>query len=473
MLKIVFSKIKRFKSQFPFIIDSVIILLPFTYYFFLINNRLFPVEYPDAFSYLWRQKLTTHFFLGRSLTQRIIYTLCLNNPVIISNIQLSLYALSSLILYHLFKRKSRNYNIALMLIIIAIFSSYIFNVSAVIINSEPIFLSLLILFPSILFLWTDKYRARLIILFGILYILSKNVAPYIMLLLLFLHFVFKKTCSKKMTVVYIALILLSFIRLLTTHLYDTSIHINVANNIFVRVFESSKATQFFHEKYGMPIGPFVKECRGSNVNKYCIDDSPVFIINLDTRNLELIDDKYGLVKWIKLKGQQSYMRYILFDSGKDTYDNYNKAFKFFYKKETILFTYNYMDYNPEKKQISNKLLLNKTEEFRGFFGFEPLAVLSYLLGLLGFNYTIMVHSYIITGIFIVYLSPYKSYMALAVTLLLSALALFFLSFFGDGMEFTRHVFPAYVLLSFGGLLFVFSALEITVQLYSTQSAKRN
>jgi hypothetical protein len=42
---------------------------------------------------------------------------------------------------------------------------------------------------------------------------------------------------------------------------------------------------------------------------------------------------------------------------------------------------------------------------------------------------------------------------LASSMLMLAVFLFFASYFGDGMEIARHIFPALVLLTFGGVLY--------------------
>ena len=75
----------RLKAHWP---SLALIAAPFVAYGAFIAQVLHPIEYPDSFAYLWRQAFNVHYLWGRSLTQRVIYTLAANNAALIVAVQL-------------------------------------------------------------------------------------------------------------------------------------------------------------------------------------------------------------------------------------------------------------------------------------------------------------------------------------------------------------------------------------------------
>jgi len=304
-----------------------------------------------------------------------------------------------------------------------------------------------------------------VLLVGISFLLSRNMAPYLLLSLLFLHlFLTGWVWSSRVAIVYFVLITLAFGRLIATHHYDTSVHINVANNLYARIFPDPQATALFHEKYSMPVGPFVEECKGANVTIPCFDGMETFRTNHTTQNYELaIDDAYGFADWIKSEGQRSYLRYLLFDSPRKTFLNYKTAFETHYRAKEFRFLTSYLAYTWHDHQGPNNLDILTSSNLGkevGFFGFDSLQALKSVLVGFGFARVEVVLGYVVGGFVLKLLSQYKSYLSLSLSLLVSSQGLFFLSLFGDGMEIVRHVFPAIVLFTLSGMLFMLSLIDI-------------
>ena len=474
MLKNILKKIRTLPPTEA--INLLIIISPFLFYYWFIKTKLFSIEFPDAYAYLWRQPFNFSYLTGRSLFQRIVYTVCGNDPDIIASVQLLFFLATALILYFLLRnipvKNKVLYNLFLSVFITFVFSSYTLNISAVGVSPEPIFLCLLLIFPAVLFQWPEKYRGTALLAGGIPLILSKNVAPYFVMLLLILYFLTNLKSKPKLKWFYLLLAALSISSHLIIHTFDHSVHINAANNIFKRVFPDPVKTRRFHEKYGMPVGPFVKKAAGRNVNIFLFDNRRIYDINEKTRSFELVPDKYGFTDWIEKKGMNAYLRFILLDDFKSTYVQFRKAFNRLFHGNAIRYNINFLLYVMQSgKDLLKKLSGGNPKRAVGFIGFDSLEWIRNILSKLGFGVVELVLVFIVIGFVLLMMLPFHSLLKLSVGMLASSLPLFFISYFGDAMELPRHVYPAFVLLIFAGVLFIFSLFHIAINVYKNSKFK--
>lgn len=458
------------------VLPICIILLPYIYYYGFIVDNLNPVEYPDSFAYLWRQPFNFYYLTGRSLTQRVIYTLSGNHAETILIVQFTLYLTVALALYFLLSNnKSFAHKLLSALCISFLFSTYTLNASAVIINSEPIFIALLILLPFWLFLYKGPYRTVTLFAISVLFLFSKNIAPYYFILLVLMWFVtsarhvspkhepLKQLYMKRHVVVYSLLVLIAVGRIQITNLYDTSIDINVLNNAYRKIFVDPEAVSVFHDKYDMPSGPFVDACMGAWVGEPCLGYN-VVVVNFESRNYELAEDESGFIEWVKNTGQAAYLNYLLFYDPIGTVKSYSQAFQKYASRNTIQFMIEYLGEELPTNQPNNLAKMRELGKEIGFLGFDSFSIIHNFLLLFGFKHTWMVCLYALIGWLALFRFPSIEYFPLAISLLCCSLGLFFLTYFGDGMEVKRHVFPTFVVLALGGTLYILSWLQILFSL---------
>jgi hypothetical protein len=443
--------ISRIKSEWWALI---LIICPYFYYFWFLQTVLVPTVKGDSFAYLWNQPFSLYYLTGRSLFQRVIYTILNNDLKLISIVHLLFFLSTELLLYFLLVQGRKTvFKVITAVLLCFAFSAYTFNISAIIISAEPMFICLIIAVPGIIALYRGKYRYGVIFLSSLLLIFSKNVAPYFLVLLLCVWLITsRKQLAGKDWGLVGTLTVIALGQVMVTNLFDTSININVLNNLYRRIFGNETAVQIFHTKYQMPVGDFVNNCKGEWVGVPCLGFDVVFV-NKETLNYDLHTDPDGLVPWIKNKGQNTYLRYLLFDGLPNSIDEFNRSFRFYSAGDTIRFMNGYLG-------APNIEILRKAGTEIGFLMIDPLTLLYNLLLRIGFGRVEIVIFYLLLGLFILYKFQPPGYFSLAIMALAGALGLFFLTLFGDAMEVLRHVFPSYLLILFGGLLYVISIIEM-------------
>jgi hypothetical protein len=439
------------------------IVAPFIYYGQVAFGKLISLELPDSFAYLWREPFNWYFFTGRSLTQRLLFSMLGTNPALIVTLHFALFLITAVALYLLFKRPRQIfYNMAVAAMIMFYFSSYTLNVASVLIISEPIFVMLLLIFPCALFLARGKYRIPLILAIGVAFIFSKNVAPYALITLIFFHwFTTPEARTAAMLRTYAGLILLALISVALTSAYDTSTQINTVNNIYKRIFPNSAVTRHFQDAYGMPDGPFIAACQKSWIGDPCFGMS-LIIINQTSRNYELVTDQYGFVTWLRQRGQRAYMRYLLWEGGPSTYAEFQQVVHKMIRDDSVIAMNPYLGVKSRANTPNNLATLaaeNPGGEI-GFFGFDPFLVTRDLLLIFKFDYLEGLYLLPLAGLALARAHRFAKHLPLATAMIGVGLLLFFLGYFGDGMEEIRHVFPAIVALQLGGVLYLLSLGEI-------------
>jgi hypothetical protein len=442
----------RLKAHWPAL---VLIAAPFVVYGAFIGRVLHPVEYPDAFAYLWRQPFNVHYLWGRSLTQRAIFTLAANNPAIIVAVQLACYLGSALLVYLcLCKEGAPVRNLVVGVLIALAYSSYTLNVSAVAVNAEPILISLVICVPCLIALYWGRYRRALLLSLGTAFILAKNVAPYAYLVLIVTWLVTMVKGAERVAVLpHTALIVLALIRIVTTNRYDTSLHVNALNNVYARVFPDTQITAHFHREYGMPVGPFVQHCRGKQAGVPCFG-YPILTLDPESGNYALLQDEYGFTDWIKRRGQRSYVRFFLFENGLDTWTHYRGMIGWV-SPQSARFMTEYLGAQIPQNSPNNLEQIRRRSpgRDRGFLGFDSLAAWHALLRLVGFGLPEGVLGYALLGMILLFGVQYSSYLSLGVSALVCSLGIYLLAIYGDSMEVVRHTLPAWILLLLGGAFY--------------------
>lgn len=425
----------------------------------------------DAFSYLWDAPLNEYYLLGRSLTQRLVFSLCLNSAFAIACFQWMFLACSAVVIYVIFSRQSLSYNLLLSIGEAFAFSSYMLSLSAATISAEPIYLALLLMFPVSLLLLSQG-KCLFPCLLGTALIMAKNTAPYFVVGLLFLYIVLESFSGsfhrKKQIICFVVLLTMALVRSQLTNRYDTSIQINVANNLFTRVFTDPAKVLYFQKQYGLPGGDYLDMTQGGTVIDCRIDDKPIVITDRYSHNYVLAEDRYGFAKWVRERGYKSWLHYILIANIKDTIRDYQDCYYNAYASDTLLalFDYHATFINNSDKDVFREMLVNTHPHLlMGLLGYEPLNVIKRIMIRAGFGSAGLTLLYLACSLILFLTSKRvrnsRTY-RLSVCLIISSMGLIFAGIFGDALEVSRHVAPGMITLLMGQLLFVISLSGIAV-----------
>ncbi|MDH4318606.1 MAG: hypothetical protein OEV64_09475 [Desulfobulbaceae bacterium] len=312
----------------------VIQLLPYIYFSYLFEIELDKVIAADSFRYLWENGSTLAYYSNSSLTVRLLYSFAQNNLHLITQIQLALVAIAQIFLFNYLKNKSfvNNTAIALILFLLSLshYSKWLVNYAL----SDSLFMSL-----NLIFLTAncqagkdDSTRKKILLTcITIAYIFSRNPAPYIgsatLILIYFLKFFNQRIpVTGIITGLVIAIISIS----ITTQL-DSSTELNAANNIMLHIFPHKKKTLFFHEKYGMPLGPFTDTCARGTINSLCFNYQRIQTGTTFTRSYMVTTDDYRFADWIREKGMKSWQHYIFFEDTANTVKSFIQGYPIKFK----------------------------------------------------------------------------------------------------------------------------------------------
>jgi hypothetical protein len=448
-------------------VGAAIIVTPFVYYAWFVAHHLIPLIFPDAFAYLWEPPLNLYFLTGRSLTQRLLFSATGSVPAVIEFLQLAGFLATALWLYFLFSLRRNAYTtLAIAVAISFAFSSYTLNLAAVIIGPEPLFVCLLLAFPPTLFLSRGWWAPWATLLVGVAFLFSKSVAPFMVVVFLGLHVLLGRSVlrERRAQAVFCLLLTLSAVSVLVTNRFDTALHVNLVNNAYGRLFASDETVAYLSAKYHMPTGPFVADCRGQWVLVPCLG-TQILAVDEETRNYVIRDDAHGFAAWVRAHGKSAYLDYLFLYDPSKTVREFRHAFHVGARPEVVRFMTEYLGTPIETNEPNNLKTISATGAGRnvGFLGFDSLALVFRALSSLGYSYAEVVLVYIFLGWAIHWRVGGNRLMALAIALQSSALALFFLSFFGDAMEVRRHTFPAIIILTLGGAMMPFALSDLAVQ----------
>jgi hypothetical protein len=401
----------------------------------------------DSFRYAWEIEFSRYFFSASSLFVRTLNYLLGNDHYYIAIAQLSIAFMAPLFIYLALKRDNYLYNLFVGLLLATLYLSASPLRFHDVISSDSTFTSLFIVFTAILFSYYGRKRNLLLLFIGIPFIFSRNPAPYIVLvqLLLFGFFTFPRKFHHSSLASLAILSFFSLFALWQIQCCDTTKEINVADNLFSRIFPYPEKVEFFKLHYGMPDGPFIAVCQksGSNVNHPCLDHEVFYTGDSATRQYRLTNDEYGLADWIRKDGMHAWTNFILFQDTRQTIEIYIKSY------QTL-----------SKKLFNNKLHVLKYDVF-------PL--LAGLFNKMGFFNFIGILIYLFVGIATYFFAGRDKTLKLGLAYILSTFPAFFIGLFGDSEEIRRYTYPAILslylgitiyLLAFGRLIIFFISTKI-------------
>jgi hypothetical protein len=426
----------------------VLQLVPYVAYLYLLESTFNKIPVADSFRYLWHEGSLVAFITNSSLSVRLIYWLLGNNIELICSAQLLVVAISQIAIYRCIRNGILSRDITLAALLTLLFSSYhsrwLFNF----VMSDSLSASLYLLFIVVICLGDDKNTIKekvfaISIIF--LFIFSRNTAPYIALVAAIGVFLLKMIFKKKSYVVTAFAISLSFMAITTTNIFDTSTQLNAAQNIIIKIFPDDEKTALFHAKYGMPIGPFIKSCRGGAVNSLCFDYQRIQTGSTYTRTYKVTVDNYGFADWIREKGMQSWQHYLLIHDTVNTFKGLVSGYAY---KFSVLFN-------------------TSPEEFWGveyrtlIIPFDPFTMLNGLFISLNFDNVYALSFFIVASLTGYLVTPMKRQFLFSGVLLVSGFALFFLGLYGDiGSE--RQVYPGILSIYLGQVLVIFFVAQLII-----------
>lgn len=439
-------------KRFAFFIknaDTILILLqllPYFYYFYHLETSLDKNLAADSFRYLWKDGSPLSFFTNSSFTVRFFYFITGNNIDLIASLQLAFVAIAQIAIYKAFACRSLIQNLLLALLLLFLFSSHhskwLYNFAM----SDSLFITLYFLFATTV--CTAKkgdspVKTAYILAIAAAFIFSRNLAPYIALLTIAITFSLQLLYRNSSLRILLCIVALSLCSLFTTSKFDTSTELNAAQNIILKVFPDQEKVDLFHEKYGMPIGPFISACRGGNVNAYCFNYQRVQTGSTYTRTYKVTTDDFYFADWIRNKGMHSWQHYLFIH-------DLNNTFVSFYFGYTEKF-------HNIFKQIPGDFW---GEQYRTpFEKWDPFFFLHKAFLFLHFDNLISLSIIILCSILFYFITSLKKEFECATVLLIGGMALFFIGYFGD-ISSDRQVYPGILSIYLGIILFLFLTIQV-------------
>ena len=474
-----------------------------------IGTRLCPfIGNYDTYSYLWSRPVTAHFWIGRSLTQRMLFRLFGSGLGAAAWVQLGAFVVAAAGLYLLLRPRRVAPALATGAAVGFLFLSYLLSVSAVSVTAEPVHMALLLLFPAVLFRARGAVRWLTLVPLGLLFLLAKNVAPYLVLVYLALHAVLRPRFRAPWPEWAAAALLAAAAvgRIAVTLRYDTSVELNTAHAIFRQVFTDDARTRRFHERYGMPLGRHVRTFRGRDVNAGSHDGGRIYYADYETMNYRLAArDRSGFVTWVREKGRDSYLRYLFLDDPLWTWCEFVRSFDaaarpgFFARSVAAPFemnsqlTLNILQVveSPSVKWFLLRLVrvtgqrnfdraafvehgtilaAGRPGRETGFFGFEPLDVVCRAARWIGFGRVWGSLLWVVAGLLLWRRDRANDRLALGAAGVLASFIHFFLGYFGDGTS-ARHYMPALVAHLAAACLLATAAVSAAISAAARRAAR--
>ena len=424
------------------VLPLLIISLPYIYY--LVDQNLSMTEplVADSFRYQWASGLSADLFLGGSVSFRLLNYMLGNNPVLVINLVLGVYLLAGILLFFALRTGHPLWDI-----IIALGLAFMFDSNFLVgihekISPEGFFIAMQLVFVAALFLVRGRLPDWLIFAAAVVFIFSRNVAPYVALVSVVTWYLLslrERPLLSLLAMVLPVIIVAGASANFTRH-HDTSLQMNTANNMIRRVANDDQRLAYFRARYLLPTGPWVDACRNYSLPyaaTACFDHMELSTSNLSSYNYELRADDQGLSDWMQGVGTGAWQRYILIDRPLETADIFATGFRQNFEQPFSatsgrILPVNYFD-------ISRAVLIDA--------GLSNLWLLAVVLLIVG-GYCL--------------LRPASNTMKLSLVLMVGSLANIFVSYFGDGMEIGRHTYPGYATLGVAQGLFLLALLQALV-----------
>ncbi len=482
---------------------SFLLVLPFLYYW-RETLDLMPYNMADSYAYLWRRSFNWHFFTGRCLTQRTVFHyLCESNLRTIVAVQLAAFAGSAVLIYALLRRHvGLMVRLGLAAAIAFIFTSYTLNIHSIVVSSEPLFIAIALVFPLVVFLWPHDTRHWAVLAFGILFIFSKNVAPFMAMGIVILAVVSDAIHRRhfptiRMLIVYAVLGVFAIISMVITQKWDRAVDLNTLNNICQRVLTDEETTAYFIEHYGMPEGAYIQQVRGGGSGSQ-IDRKRLYTVLPETMNFKLREDRYGFIEWVENDARGAFTHYMFVVQPMKTLKELLAGFHdFMTQKQAFNFQdgtyqvdgkYENLELDPMYYVVSdlgprnyeswppdsnfNRLVAKGEHRLKGFRGYDAIVVLKNALLALGFGHLWLVLIYGLAALIAGTIIRKAHWLPVGGGIVLFGLALFFLSYFGDSSAAVRHLYPGAVVVAFGGWIMIIGFIELVFRLFLDRWRKK-
>lgn len=502
------SSLQKLLRWFASNIRFFVVAAPFLYSLYWVGFRLEPIEMVDAFPFLWNAPISAAYFTGRSLTTRVLFSLCRQDPRTIAVAHLACAALLGMGAYVLgSERASPRAKFLLGVAIALLATSFNSSFGTIALIPEPVFLYLAIAFPLVVIFARGRLRTPLILGVGALAIFSKNTAPGIVLSELGAYAAVRvrkvdfSSFSLRALVPYAAVAGLAILSMVVTRTWDTSVQINAANNIFRRVLLYPALVAHFQERHGMPRSRAVDALKGQYVMAQ-LDGRAIFRVNRDTRNYELVPGGDAFLQWVATKAFGEYVRHLIFHEPVTTWVELDRALTDLYAPSTVAVLSHYVvSHAVDKKAASEnaKMLLGHDYDAQpfddkyylatnpdaaeavqrraiasarahyelygklqgrranaadpglalpnGLLRFDPVGTLTRVFATVRLNRLWILCALILASGYAARRFPMRRGFAFSCVLLVGSLSGFFVGYFGDALELERHVWAHVITLT--------------------------
>ena len=314
----------------------------------------------------------------------------------------------------------------------------------------------------------------LTLLLGLMFIFSKNIAPFLTLVLIasavVLDWVRPGLRAAGSRVVYACLAVAALCSIVHTQRADPSLSINTMASLQRRILNDTEATRYFIEHYGLPDGDYLDQLRGQSVLAK-LDGQGLFMIDAQTLDFRLLPDAHGYTAWIPQHGRKALADYLIRVRPGETLREYIAAYAAASRGNSLGFLAENLGpiespvppgeaAPPSPPPNREVLAAHAPNGAAGFLGFDPWHALQPLIVGLGFGNFWSIVLIACLGLWGLRRAEEARWLRPALGMLAMGLACFFLSHFGDEPNDPRHDFPAFVFIYGGGLLLVGSAFDL-------------
>lgn len=311
------------------LLDAVLVLLlavPFYYYLRAAVKEGF-VFRADTPRYLWADVVfNVNYFFNSSPSVRVLYTLVGNVPKNVVKLQVLMLALAQIALFLSLRRGGFVQRMILAGALALFFASTETHLFARHGLADSPHFSLWILFACTLAAYRGRAANLVIVIAGILFVFSKNTAPYLALGMTLFYFLLNIRVWRRLDVLPALVILLSVSIggvWVVRHL-NTAIEHHTTVRYFSDVFPSRKAALRFHEDHGMPLGPLLDTCKAQFTLVSCVDLERILAGNAHSHEYEITHDDYGFVDWMRARGIDVWQQHLL--ASGDLYRSFLRSF---------------------------------------------------------------------------------------------------------------------------------------------------
>jgi|GEM_PF-3368569 len=439
-----------FSRHFELLLQ-IVQLVPYGWYLYLLAHKMDYNNAPDSFRYLWEKGGAIYYFVNSGLSVRLVYSFFSNNINLICPAQLLLVAISQLAIYRCFRTTGRIANAFFAFFLILLFTSgnsrWLFNFTL----SESLFVSFYILFTVSICRLVNKNNIinfSIYMFFLFLFLSARSMSAYVSLLVILIIFTLNIFNWKRILGMTVVTIILSASSLYIIGKYDTASELNAAISIIPVIFSDPEKVAYFRDHYDMPVGPFIETCHGGNYNTLCFDYQRIQSGSTYSRNYKVLIDNYGFTDWIREKGMDSWMHYILVHNFSQTIRTFIKGYQ---QKFSIFFEY-------DKKDVKE----NGKSEIVKFMSTDSFVVLKRLFIMLHLD-TIAALAGCVALSSLLFLRSRSNNHYLFVTLtLVAGVAMFFIAYFGDTPHSIRHLYPGMFSVFIGQATFLFFIIRDSV-----------